>query len=368
MALPGRRMRIATRLDEISRSMAATEASALRELLLIPFASVNESASKKRKQGSLLQERAQHLWEKREFTDAIVTCEGSSFPVHRAVLASASPVLQRAFAGGMSEAASAEYAIRDSSQVPVEALLRFCYTGSLSCPAEGLPQLLELAVLFEMAALSEAAVDALFEGLVSENMRERGQLLKRHGGYPAVQYALRESLCNPLASVDESASKKRKQACLLEERAQHLWEKREFTDATVTCEGSSFPVHRAVLASASPVFQRAFAGGMSEAASARYAIRDSNPVPVEALLRFCYTGSLSCPAEGLPQLLELAVLYEVAALSEAVADALLEGLLPKNVRDRGQLLKRHGGHPGVQAVWPRFLYLVAADHLLAAAW
>ncbi|CAE8625708.1 unnamed protein product [Polarella glacialis] len=187
MALPGRRMRIATRLDEISRSMAATEASALRELLLIPFASVNESASKKRKQGSLLQERAQHLWEKREFTDAIVTCEGSSFPVHRAVLASASPVLQRAFAGGMSEAASAEYAIRDSSQVPVEALLRFCYTGSLSCPAEGLPQLLELAVLYEVAALSEAVADALLEGLLPENVRGRGQLLKRHGGHPGVQ-------------------------------------------------------------------------------------------------------------------------------------------------------------------------------------
>ncbi|CAE8605216.1 unnamed protein product [Polarella glacialis] len=178
----------------------------------------------------------------------------------------------------------------------------------------------------------------------------------------------RASFPAPRVYVDEPASKKRKkQASLLEERAQHLWEKREFTDATVTCEGSSFPVHRAVLASASPVLQRAFACGMSEAASAKYAIRDSNPVNAEALLRFCYTGSLSCPAEGLPQLLELAVLYEVAALSGAVADALLDGLVPENVRERGQLLKRHGGHLAVQAVWPRFLDLVAADRVLLAA-
>ena len=48
---------------------------------------------------------------------------------------------------------------------------------------------------------------------------------------------------------------------------QAMYRQRLFTDATIVVEGQALPVHRAVLAAASPVFERMFSSHMQEGES-----------------------------------------------------------------------------------------------------
>lgn len=155
--------------------------------------------------------------------------------------------------------------------------------------------------------------------------------------------------------------------CHLAARDQRLWTERTFTDATVVCEGEKFEVHRAVLAAASQVFERAFSGVMKEARSALLEVRESAPAAVEAMLRFVYTGALPEGVAGVcAPLLELAVQYELRELCEEVATEVLKGVRPENVRERAAMLKRHGEHPRVKVAWAQMLDLLQQDRELLA--
>jgi len=121
-----------------------------------------------------------------------------------------------------------------------------------------------------------------------------------------------------------------------------VWGQRRFTDSVVCCEGIRFAVHRAILCAASPVFEAAFTGSMCEAREAELEIKGSISGAVGALLEYIYTGVLPKDvAELLPALLDLSVQYQVDALIEEVADAMLQGLTPHNVQERARALKRH---------------------------
>ena len=78
-----------------------------------------------------------------------------------------------------------------------------------------------------------------------------------------------------------------KRGLALEDVAAHqkkLWENKAFSDAIVTCAGTRFPVHRAILAVASPVFERGFSGDMQEGQTAYFNIRDSTPMAVDCAI------------------------------------------------------------------------------------
>lgn len=169
-----------------------------------------------------------------------------------------------------------------------------------------------------------------------------------------------------ITRVSSELPRAKKRAEILKARSEYLWEQREFTDATVACESARYPVHRGVLAAASPVLRRAFASGLSEAVTAEYTIQGSSPPAVESMLRFCYTGY--CPKEEavLVPLLELAIMYEVDGLVEAVAPQLLDGITPENVAARGRLLKSHADHVRIKEVWAAYLRRVADDVALIA--
>eukprot|EP00928_Gymnodinium_smaydae_P015326 TRINITY_DN15656_c0_g2_i1.p1 TRINITY_DN15656_c0_g2~~TRINITY_DN15656_c0_g2_i1.p1 ORF type:complete len:375 (-),score=74.23 TRINITY_DN15656_c0_g2_i1:236-1279(-) len=144
-----------------------------------------------------------------------------------------------------------------------------------------------------------------------------------------------------------------------------MWERRRFTDASVECEGAAFPVHRAVLVAASPVFESAFSGAMREAQEAKLLIRDAEPGAVEAMLRYVYMGQLpEASSELLVPLLELSVRYELTELCRELADVLVDQLTPTNVRAITVGLKRHREHHCVAPVWPRFLASVREDTAL----
>eukprot|EP00929_Paragymnodinium_shiwhaense_P091254 TRINITY_DN51277_c0_g1_i1.p1 TRINITY_DN51277_c0_g1~~TRINITY_DN51277_c0_g1_i1.p1 ORF type:complete len:264 (-),score=43.61 TRINITY_DN51277_c0_g1_i1:125-916(-) len=159
----------------------------------------------------------------------------------------------------------------------------------------------------------------------------------------------------PTVSFEYTANSLKRPAyvCAIQERA---WKQRKFTDAVVVCNGQRFDVHRATLSAASPVFDAAFSCGMTEGAFATYEIQQSTAAAVEAMLFFMYNGSIAVPPEELPQLLELAVQYELHELCEMVGKNMLSDISVDNVQERAKALKRH--QTKVKSSWEAML-----DHL-----
>mmetsp|Transcript_27857 Transcript_27857/g.86745 ORF Transcript_27857/g.86745 Transcript_27857/m.86745 type:complete len:274 (+) Transcript_27857:49-870(+) len=129
---------------------------------------------------------------------------------------------------------------------------------------------------------------------------------------------------------------------------ERVWKQRKFTDAEVVCGGVHMAVHRATLCAASPVLDAAFSSSMAEGKNSLYEIKDSTPEAVEAMLCYIYTGGSAFPVTQLPQLLELAVKYQLADLIADVVRELPKGITPESVRERLAILKRHSAIPIVK--------------------
>merc|ERR1719277_2636815 len=136
-----------------------------------------------------------------------------------------------------------------------------------------------------------------------------------------------------------------------------LWQGRKFADAVISCGGRSVSVHRAVLAAASPVFERMFEGGMREAGQARVEIEDATPEVIEAMLQYIYTAELPASATELEAtaLFAVAMKYGLTALADEMGSRLLEGLTAENVRARVRAVRLHAaaGDPSAQQLWER---------------
>ena len=63
-----------------------------------------------------------------------------------------------------------------------------------------------------------------------------------------------------------------------------------FTDLTIKCGGEEFKVHKAVLASQSPVFRRMLESDMKEQKTNVIEISDVDPMVMSDLLTYLYTG------------------------------------------------------------------------------
>ncbi|KAL3143280.1 hypothetical protein ABBQ38_002123 [Trebouxia sp. C0009 RCD-2024] len=84
---------------------------------------------------------------------------------------------------------------------------------------------------------------------------------------------------------------------------QAMYRQRLFTDATIVVEGHTLQAHRAVLAAASPVFERMFSSHMQEGKSQTIEMTDVAAETVELLLQFIY-GCLQ-PGLTLPEVVAL---------------------------------------------------------------
>merc|ERR1711879_657598 len=102
----------------------------------------------------------------------------------------------------------------------------------------------------------------------------------------------------------------------------NLWDTRAHGDATITCEGQTFTVHRGILSAASPVFAACFRNDMVEGISANIEIRDSQAEAVEAMLRYIYTSNID--SSTAPAVLLLAHRYQIETLVGRCAEVLLE--------------------------------------------
>ncbi|CAE8613016.1 unnamed protein product [Polarella glacialis] len=153
--------------------------------------------------------------------------------------------------------------------------------------------------------------------------------------------------------------RKRKNSCLLMGR---VYEDRKFTDAVLTCRGHRIPVHRAILAAASPVFARMWDSGMREASEAAVDITDTEPAVLEAVVRYVYTSELPEDADVV-QLFASAQKYELQALAEHTAEKMVLGLDASNVLQRCRTVHRHAAAGGAtaQTLWEQLFSAVQAD-------
>eukprot|EP00927_Polykrikos_kofoidii_P040179 TRINITY_DN34393_c0_g1_i1.p1 TRINITY_DN34393_c0_g1~~TRINITY_DN34393_c0_g1_i1.p1 ORF type:complete len:349 (+),score=55.34 TRINITY_DN34393_c0_g1_i1:103-1149(+) len=103
-----------------------------------------------------------------------------------------------------------------------------------------------------------------------------------------------------------------------ETTAKELWLRRPFPDAyVVAADGKKFPVHRSILAAASPVFEAAWRQPLRESEERVLRI-DASAEAVEALLCFMYTGQeITTTDPG--EILGLAHIYGLLALVRASA-------------------------------------------------
>ena len=120
---------------------------------------------------------------------------------------------------------------------------------------------------------------------------------------------------------------------------ERVWKRHKYADAVVVCEGVRFDVHRSTLSAASSVFEAAFDSHMKEGQDAVYEIQASTPVVVEGFLQFLHTGSENVAEEGLVDLFDLAVQYDVNPLIAIVASKLCRNITVENVQVRARALK-----------------------------
>lgn len=143
---------------------------------------------------------------------------------------------------------------------------------------------------------------------------------------------------------------------------------RKFTDAVLRCAGAELRVHRAVLAAASPVFEKMLSSQMREAEQAAICIEEVGPEVVQAMLCHIYTHQLQGNAD-LAQLFALATMYELDALAEAAGEQMLAGLDKSNVLDCCRVVRRHAssGSANAQALWDKLYAQLQRDPALLRA-
>ena len=70
-----------------------------------------------------------------------------------------------------------------------------------------------------------------------------------------------------------------------------LLEDKLFTDMTIKCGDEEFKVHKAVLASQSPVFRKMFVSDMKEKWTSLIEISDTNSAVITDMVAYLYTGT-----------------------------------------------------------------------------
>jgi len=157
-------------------------------------------------------------------------------------------------------------------------------------------------------------------------------------------------LCYPEVSVVVKICRKRKCGSL--ELTTKMLNDRLFTDSKILCGGREFAAHRAVLAAASPVFERMWSTAMSESEKSALEIKDCTPEAVEAMVRYIYTQEVANEADP-AQLFELAQKYELQDLATEMGHRILEGLCKENLEAWSRVVHRHAkaGDPEAQRLW-----------------
>ncbi|CAL5039872.1 unnamed protein product [Urochloa decumbens] len=127
-----------------------------------------------------------------------------------------------------------------------------------------------------------------------------------------------------------------------------LLQKGTGADVTLVVSGESFTVHKAILASRSPVFMAEFFGQMKEKRSPRVDIKGMEAAIFRAMLQFIYTDSapeLDRPEDGTAiaqHLLVAADMYGIDRLKLICEDKLYDGINVDTAATTLALAEQHG--------------------------
>ena len=122
------------------------------------------------------------------------------------------------------------------------------------------------------------------------------------------------------------------------EKMKQMYEKNLFTDVKIVVQDKTFDVHRAVLATHSPVFEKMFDNDMKENLERKIEIMDMDCSVVEDLIAFMYTGCISNVKSCHQQLLLVADKYNIQELEELCLTELKKSITPSNVVERLSLV------------------------------
>ncbi|KAH7731639.1 speckle-type poz protein [Aphelenchoides avenae] len=146
-----------------------------------------------------------------------------------------------------------------------------------------------------------------------------------------------------------------------------LFEKHQFSDLIIACGSKEYPVHKAVLASRSPVFGAMFEHEMTEARSDRVVIDDIEPEVVKELLRFMYTDNAPNLDRMADELLAAADKYQLDRLKGMCEQALHASLTTENACDTLILADMHSAEQlKVQAI--EYINLHASEVMESDGW
>ncbi|CAE8728101.1 unnamed protein product [Polarella glacialis] len=146
-----------------------------------------------------------------------------------------------------------------------------------------------------------------------------------------------------------------------------LWAEKRFTDCEVICGEQVTPCHRAVLAKASPVFERMLTAPMSEATERQLRISGVEPETLQFMLQFAYTGELSTEVTDFAELLCLGDCYEMAGLVTNCAEQALERLTTENVAAVVRAFRSCQEKPAMEGMWARLTELLNSKAELLSA-
>lgn len=113
-----------------------------------------------------------------ELTDIELRGEDGSIRIHRAVLATSSPVLRRMLAGSWRETTEGHVDVAGTSKATLQHLKDYIYLHIL--PDSGLEQLLLLASYYIMPDLEQKCVDKLVDNLTAQNSCELLEFAAKH--------------------------------------------------------------------------------------------------------------------------------------------------------------------------------------------
>lgn len=147
--------------------------------------------------------------------------------------------------------------------------------------------------------------------------------------------------------------------------ARNLWSSKDFADAHIVCGKTSIPVHRCVLAAASPFFDRAFKSSMKEGANARISIEDAEPAVLELLLSFLYTGRFESGFDKhATSVLPLAHRLEIPDVVEHCGCILAERLTAENIASHISILRPFCDDPTIRPYWDNIAHKIQYDSTL----
>lgn len=144
-----------------------------------------------------------------------------------------------------------------------------------------------------------------------------------------------------------------------------LWQDRHFNDCTVTCGTAEFKGHRVVLANASAVWRAALGSTFREGLDAKLSLEDGDPLAVEAVLKYVYTGEFEFDdaAAALP----IAHRYDLSDLVALCVRQMVDRVTVENVADISSMLTLYAEHEEVKRVWSEFLDVISRNRSLLEA-